>query len=431
MRSNFQPLIRAVCIFMMFLLTGSRQPAGNNPRLSAGVARTNITPGTPIPMSGFRSRTGPFEGIHDSIYARAIVFSDGDNQAAIVSAEVIGFSDAFWKETTQVIEQITGIDAESIWLTAVHNHNGPVTRVYSKDKDPDVLAYADALQQKLVQLVIRARKNLQPARIGAGTGECRMNINRRAQDGKGNIQLGRNPYAPCDHQVGVIRVDDMQGNVMSVLVDWPCHAVVLGPRNKLISADWPGAASRCIEDSLDIPIAPMIVGASGDINPLYGPHIDFLDVNSYAYAVDAIGYDLGNEAIRVSNEIRTVATGRISSLQKSIFLPGKAEEKNRLHHKGYVPGNEVEVRLSVLRIGDIWLAGVNGEVFNQIGVRVRERSPHPNTFVVTHCNGSAGYLVTDAAIPEGGYEVRSTSAASGAEQGIINGLLEMIARLSE
>ena len=51
-------------------------------------------------------------------------------------------------------------------------------------------------------------QNMVPVSIGVGKGECKMNINRRAQDGKGEITLGMNPYGPCDHEVGVIRVDD-------------------------------------------------------------------------------------------------------------------------------------------------------------------------------------------------------------------------------
>ena len=80
--------------------------------LSAGTAVINITPEKPIPMSGYRSRTEPFDGIHDSIYARAILFSDGEKKAAIISAELIGFSNAFCDEVSDSIEQRTGIEKE-------------------------------------------------------------------------------------------------------------------------------------------------------------------------------------------------------------------------------------------------------------------------------------------------------------------------------
>lgn len=419
------------CCFLVSLISGFRFYPSPSPELYAGTAKVNITPAVPIPMSGYRSRTKPFEGIHDSIYARAIVFSDGENKAAIISAEIIGFSNSFCEETSRLIDQETGIKPENILLTAVHNHSGPVTRVYTDDASPEVVTYTEELKQKLVRLVILADSHLRPVSMGAGKGECRMNINRRAEDGKGNIQLGRNPYGPCDHEVAVVRIDDAEGNILSLLLNWPCHGVVMGPRNYLISGDWPGAASRYIEDSLDKPVtAPILIGASGDINPIYGPHIDFVDVNSYAYALDAIGADLGKEAIRVSREIQTLPYGTIKAIQKYIYLPGKVEEPNRLHHAAYDPGNEVEVHLSAIKIGPVIFAGVNGEVFNQIGVKLKNLSPFSNTFFLTHCNGSCGYLVSDEAISKGGYEVSSTSARSGAESGIIEGFLQMINELS-
>ncbi len=345
-----------VLIILIFSMEGYAQNT-----LLAGTASINITPDKPIPMSGYGIRTEAFDGIHDSIYARAIVFSDGENKAAILSVELIGFSDAFCDELSLGIEKLTGIKKEYILVSAVHSHGGPVTKVYSDGESQEVDAYVEQLQHKLIQLVIQADGNLKPAQIGAGKGECRMNINRRIKDGNGNIQLGRNPYGPCDHEVGVVRIDDDQGNILSVLLNWPCHGVVLGPRNRLISGDWPGATSSYIKDSLGQQVVvPVVVGASGDINPIYGPHIDFVDVNSYAYALGAIAYDLGNEVIRVTKQIQTRSSGKIDAVQKSIFLPGKSEEASGLHNSSYNPGNDVEVRLSVIRVGAIIFAGVNG-----------------------------------------------------------------------
>ena len=153
-------------------------------------------------------------------------------------------------------------------------------------------------------------------------------------------------------------------------------------------------------------------------------------MNSYAYALDAIAYDLGNEVIRVNKDIKTKSTTTIRALQKSIFLPGKGEETNGKDPSVDDPVNDIEVRLSVIKVGNIIFAGVNGEVFNQIGVKIKNQSPFTNTIVLTHCNGSCGYLVSDEAFPKGGYEVRTAKVKSGAERGIIDGILGMIDDLS-
>ena len=414
--------------------------------LLAGTAKTKITPGVPIPMSGYGGRNDPFKGVHDDLFARVIVLSDGTNKAVLITTDLIGISNSIWEETTKRITKETGIKKEYILLSAVHNHSGPVIKVYDdEDSSAAVVAYIEELERKIVIATKDALKGMVAASIGAGKGECKMNINRRAPDGKGDITLGQNPYAPCDHEVGVISVNDRSGNPVAIIVNWPCHGVVLGPRNYLITGDWPGAASRYVEEiSGGKLIAPVTIGASGDINPVYGPHIDFENNNAYAYGKDAIGEDLGKESMRVAKEIHTFTSGRITALQRVISLPAKEKESEdgKFLQPKTRQDDSLQVRLSAIKIGNIILTGVSGEVFNQISVKMRNQSPYSFTFMITHCNGSSGYLVSEDAypkagvsgsenkyIPAGGYEVNSTRVKTGAEKAIIENLLEMINEL--
>ena len=305
--------LAAVVLFIWVFMSSADNPvlyAASGKSISAGAAKIKTTPETPIPMSGYGSRKDPFKGVHDDLFARTIVFSDGENTAALIAVDLSGFSHKLWDEISTEISEKTGIPKENIMLSATHNHNGPTTREYkevsgrgyNQKYSAEVAAYVETLKQKLVSVVAEAKDNLAPVRVGAGEGECLMNINRRAEDGKGNITLGRNPYGPCDHDVAVVRIDNVKGSPVAVFVNWPCHGVVIGPSNYLISGDWPGAAARYVENNLGSNvIVPVTAGASGNINPIYGPHMNF--ESSYAYAVDAIGKILGEEVIRVANEI--------------------------------------------------------------------------------------------------------------------------------
>jgi neutral ceramidase len=412
-------VFRVVLVASMFLsLRPAEAQSGPGNSLVAGTAKVNITPGTPIPMSGYGGRDEPFKGVHDDLFARVVVFSDGKNKAALIATDLIGISNDFWRDVTDALEKRAGIRKEFVLLSAVHNHNGPVTNVYNESTSPDVLAYIAELKEKIIGATRDAMNRMVPVRIGAGKGVCKMNINRRAQDGKGEITLGMNPYGPCDHEVGVIRIEDKSGKPLSIMVNWPCHGVVLGPKNYLITGDWPGAAASFIEKAMgENVVAPITIGASGDINPLYGPHIDFESNNSYAFGKDAIGEDLAKESVRVAKDLTMSSAAMIRASQRVISLPAKAE------------GDSLKVRLSAVKIGPIVLAGVSGEVFNEISVRMRAQSPYAFTFMITHCNGSSGYLVTDAAYAQGGYEVNSTLAKSGAEKAIVSQLLAMINEL--
>ena len=419
-RKGMLSVIAAIISSIFFSSLVLAAPGEN---FSAGTAKVKITPEKPIPMAGYHSRSEPFKGVHDDLFARAVVFSDGSNKAAIISADVIWFPEAAWEKITDGILKATGIRREYVMLCATHTHGGPTTLVsddspYKKEVDE----YVAVLEKKIIGAVKEAESKLKPAAIGAAKGECLMNINRRAVNAEGKIVLGRNPYGVCDHSAGVIRIDYENRNPMAVLLNWSSHATTMGGKNYLITADWPGAAARYVEKHFgDAVITPVTIGSSGNVNPIYGPVGDF--TMSYSYAVDAIGVILGSEAVKVAKEVRT-SPGSISAAQKTIMLPGK---KNVQKDGSLVfePGPDVKIRLSALKIGDVVFAGIAQE-FAEIGLKIKEESPYKNTFIVDHCNASYEYIPTDKAYDEGGYEVKTTHLKKGAEKIIIRNVLEMI-----
>ena len=116
--------------------------------LKVGTAKIKITPTTPIPMAGYGARKGPFKGVHDDLYARAVVYSDGVNKAATVTVEVSGLSNAIWDDVTTRIEKETGIKKDFILLSAIHTHSGPVTNAGSDGQNPDVACLCGRIKRK-------------------------------------------------------------------------------------------------------------------------------------------------------------------------------------------------------------------------------------------------------------------------------------------
>ncbi len=230
---SFGAVLTLLVAGLFSAFTNSQWSSGaqqENITLKVGVAKTNITPQTPVPMSGYGSRDEVFKGIHDSLYATAVVFDDGNQKAVLITADLIGFSNQFCKETTDMIEKAAGIPGTNVMISATHNHDGPSNNTYGISENEDVVDYMASMQKKLIALVVRAAKNLVPAQIGTGTGRCNMNINRRALFADGNIWLGRNPDGPCDKDVSVVRIDDTSNKILAILVNWPCHGTTGGPK---------------------------------------------------------------------------------------------------------------------------------------------------------------------------------------------------------
>jgi hypothetical protein len=402
---------------------GSFSQAGKKLSMLAGAASVNITPLSPVPMSGYANRDQPSKGVHDDIFARAFIFDDGKTKVCIIQADLIGFSFEFADEVHKEIEKKTGIPKENSMLVAVHNHGAPVTRTYGEPATDNLTAYLADLKKKLVDVAVEAHAKRMPALVGTGKGQCTMNINRRARHGEGGIWLGRNPDGPCDHEVDILRIDNLQGETIGMMVNWPCHATVGGQENYLITGDWPGATVRYVEQNFKagIPIG-ITAGASGDINPIYGPHNNFNEMN-------AMGLVLGEEIVRVTKTIVPQKVLSLSVIHREIEVPGKEKSASRMPDEKIVPGAPVKLRFSAIRIGSVVMAGISGELMTEMGMLVKEQSPYRNTTIITHCNGSSGYLCTDAAYREGGYEPMVSKTMPGVEKIIVDNLLAMLNEL--
>ena len=432
-------VIILVCLNLLFVITDILYSAEKS-TLYAGVSKVNITPKIPIPIAWNAGKNLVYEGIHDEVFVRALVFSDGTSKTVLITADATEFSSSFDDEVFNKIEKETGIPKDNIMISVTNTHSGP-TNIYSgmdytQSTLPEVKIYSDGLKDKIVEAVKEADKKLKPTRIGTGRGQCKMNVNRRAPfPPDGNLRLGKNPDGLCDHEIIVLRIDDTNGNLMAVFINWPCQGAVMGPSDNLLTGDWPGATALFLEKEFgNNAVALVTIGASGDINPVVGPEGTAFGKSSISS--DTYGYLLGTEVLRVLKDAKTLPYGDITASRKSIKLPGKLsyrdmpnisfDEALKLRPGTFKPRPDMEVRVSAVKIGTTIFAGISGDVFHEIGLKIKEMSPYKNTFVVTHCNGWTGYIVTDKAYYEGGYEVAACRIMSGGEKVVIENLLDMI-----
>jgi neutral ceramidase len=414
--------------------------------LKAGAAKVDVTPAeSELPKN--------YEGIHDRIYSRAIVIEDGATSAALVTVDAGGIPDQTWQNVARRVETELGIPARNILITATHSHSVP---------------RSSALDDKIFQSVKEAKAKLLPARMGWGTGVSYLNVNRNIIDPKTRRWWeGPNYDGPSDKTVAVLAFNALNGDPIAVYYNYAMHAVTVGQLDK-VSADAPGAASRYIEDSLDgKAVAVWSTGAEGDQNPIYfqqtydlreirikdyakrgedisnsmppgGQGLNKQDptvirlMNQQKLMILSMGQFLGEEVLHVMRGMeRTAGSARIVSGQKAVSCPGRRRtDSGRAGYPGtYEDADPVELRLSLLMIGDVVLGGVNGEVFNPIGQRFKRESRYARTMMVTLTNGMArsGYIPNDAAFGYNTFEVLSSRLKSGcAESAIVNGLLDLM-----
>jgi hypothetical protein len=413
--------------------------------LRAGAASVDITPAADgsLLMGGYGARTQGHTGIHDNIFVRAIVLDDGATQVALVAWELISVPDAVWADVSQRVAAELGIRPENLMLAAVHNHGAAILGA----TPASTAEYTKKVEAAAVEAVRRAKGRLQPARFGIGTGAAYLNMNRRELTSAQGWWLGYNENGPSNKTVTVLRFEDMTGKPIAFLINYAVHVVVMGPENRQITGDLAGATSRFVErhyqgkdhprsdvgERLKLraaekstdegPVALWTSSAAGDQNPISMASGDDFTL------VDAFGKVLGEEVVRVAGAIKTSADVRLGGAQKVVTCPGRAVEagpRPRADYK-FTDADPVKIRLGLIMIGNIPLAGVSGEVFTLIHSHLQKESPFPHTIMVTHANGSSGYIPNDAGYDQISYEVTSTHLKPGcAENAIVNGFLEML-----
>jgi neutral ceramidase len=442
----FLSAARIVPLFVCSLLPVFAAETGT---LQAGAAKVDITPAADaaIPMSGYANRTGGFQGIHDHIYARAIVLSDGTQQAAVVSWELIGVPTPVWEEVSRRVTNEAGIPSEYFLLTAVHDHSAPAPFGMYGNDSPKSAAYTKKLEDLTIEAIRQAKQNLQPAKIGIGTGKTYVNINRREYSPDTGWWLGYNADGPSDKTVTVIRIDALSSKPIALLVNYAVHVVVMGPENYQITGDLAGATSRYAEnyyrgrrdeaprgdagaaiqlkpaEATDSVVALWTSGAAGDQNPIS------LARGSDFTLVDSLGKILGEESVRVAEGIHTTEHASITGKQQEITCPGRKVALGPLPRKDYTweDADPVSIRLSLLKIGDIALAGVSGEVLTMINEHLKKETPSGHIVMVTHANGSSGYIPNDAAFAQVSYEITASHLKPGcADNGITTAFAKMM-----
>ncbi|MCK4590799.1 MAG: neutral/alkaline non-lysosomal ceramidase N-terminal domain-containing protein [Candidatus Latescibacteria bacterium] len=395
--------------------------------MKAGVAKVNITPPVGAELSGYVGRQQPSVGIHDELYASALVLDDGHQRAAIVACDLVGLTRDSVETVRGLISQNTEMPGANVMVCCTHTHSGPATlRLRNCGKIDET--WMSVLYQQLAGAVIWAEKNLKEVRAGFGQGTVVVGINRRAA----SIQ---NKDAIVDSTLGVLKIEDLNENPVAALLNYPCHGVVLSHENRLVSADFPGAAVRFVERNLPgNPITLYTNGACGDINP-------YLQGNSFKQ-VERIGTIVGAESVKIIACTETTPNLDLAVASRNIELPLQKMTKEQIEaqfqhysHQYYSEGldwpyinrkiyeameqwaqetielleagtlpNTVSTEVQVIRIGELYLVAVPGEAFCQIGLAIKKRSPG-RTLVIGYANDVVGYIPTKETFTEGGYEV--------------------------
>lgn len=279
----------------------------------AGVAKVDITD----------RAAGP---VNDPLYAKALVLKSDTTTVVLITIDAVAIGgigrikDDFLPNVRMRLQQELGIAPASVVINASHCHGTVRTDT----------------EQLTIEAVKAAWKRLVPVKVGAGTGsEARISENRRLKLKNGSEVDMRRAYSmprdedvasvgPIDPQIGLLRLDREDGRTMAVLYNFACHPI-LNPPSTGNSADFPGFASKVIEESLGGgALALFVQGCGGDINP-----VRYKAVQQPSSA-EALGNLLGFGVVQALKQIKTRAGGELKIIHEVFALPRGADLEQRI-----------------------------------------------------------------------------------------------------
>jgi hypothetical protein len=474
-RFQFLPILLVLCMAIC-LATAADNPA----KFRAGAATSNITPaiGGNI-IGGFHPF--PSKHIHDDLHARCLVLDNGQTRLAFVVCDLIGLSRYLCDEARRAIQEETGIPAAHVMISGTHTHSATSALGERYSTKPELDDYQKFVARRIADVVRCAINNLAPARVGWATGsEPRHVFNRRWFMKPGTIPVtpfgGTNdlvkmnppraskdlvkPAGPTDPEISFIAVQSPEGRPIALLANYSLHYVGgVGPAH--ISADYYGMFCDRMRELLGADrqeppfVAMMSNGTSGNIN-----NIDFTKPGE-KYApygrMREVARDVANATFKAYQTIQWRDTAVLGAAFRDMEIgfrhptpaqlerakgvlakikPGKKPDtleeiyaERTTNVNSYPTRNKIP--LQALRVGDVGIGTIPTEVFVEIGLEMKKRSPFKPTFIVSLAHGYFGYLPTPEQHKLGGYEtwLGTNRLEVNASTQIVMALLEMMETL--
>jgi len=485
---NTAPATFAIALVIVALATGFTFGADGKPEkvFHAGAFAQDITPPAfPISVNGgMRDRQA--KAAHDPLHARCIVLDDGRTKLAIVVVDSCMVPRHVFDEAKAIASRATGIPTSHMMMSATHTHTAPtLTPVFQSPPDYD---YCRFVAEKIAAGVVRAHAQREPAKIGWAVGlDPTQVFNRRwllrgdnvmpdpfGRDRdrvKMNPGFGRHtvmrPAGPTDPEVPIVAIRAVDGDrPIALLANYSLHYVGRVPGGT-VSADYFGQFAKQLTQRIDGTakadppfMAAMTNGTSGDINnidyskPGYGRKEPFAQIEHVAESV-ATAALAALTRVDYRDHVTLAAAEREVSLgvrkppadeveRAEAILADAAKRGPVLRSLSEIYAYEtvniahypdtVDVKLQAFRIGDLAVCAIPCEVFVDIGIELKERSPIQPTFTISLANGYNGYLPTPEQHTLGGYETwraRSSYLAEDSSPKVVSTLLELLAELGD
>jgi hypothetical protein len=387
-------MVRATIVIGTLLLVGlpSFETGDVGPDVEVGFGKASITPDLDrhvVWMAGYGNDRRA-TGVHDSLWARAVVLSEGATKLALVSVDLVGLQRP---AVMQVRARLPGY--RHVLVASTHNHEGPdVIGLWGPSRlesgvDP---AYVEFVVDRIVEAVQAAEATVTPARAEYGTAEA--------------PELLHDPRLPLvkDSVLRAVRFTALDGTPLGLLLQFSNHPESLGPDNTLVTADFPHYTIAALEARHGVPVA-YFTGAIGGLmtNPpeFTVPDGAVVEAGTFAFA-EAYGEAVARAFDEALAAAQPVTLSPLTASAAPVFVPlanpgyrqgralgvllreafawiGRADSAGERLPDEQVEGDiALETEVAYLRAGDLHIAGIPGELYPELVYGQYQSPVEPN-----------------------------------------------------
>ena len=445
-------------------------------QIRVGTAAVDVTPEPGLPLMGNFRDDYAARGTHDPLWGRAIVFADSQGtKAGLLAVDVCMVDRGNVALIREAIGEGCDVPPENVLVHATHTHSGPATsgKLGMAEEIAPHAAAIELLLRKAASAVIQADRRLEDATVEAGcVMEDRVSFHRRLRRTDGTTQMNwealqpgfdpkqiDGPWGPIDPELTCLTLR-REGTPAAVLVSFGLHPAILAGDNWQYSADYPGYLRSTLSRSLGGETECLFVnGCCGDVN-----HVDYHDPDQGRgfEMAERVGTFLASAACRAIDEGERVDSGCLRVVREYVELDRlqiSPREQQRCREvlenaeenppEGQVDGlpdayfarlrqdmarvqeQPDPVEVMAIRLGETAIVGLPGEVFCELGLEIKRRSPARYTIVAGLCNDAVGYLPTMEAFLQRGYETTagSTFYAPGSGGRLVESAVRLLEQL--
>lgn len=363
----------------------------------------------------------PAEGFDhqlDALHVRALAL-DAGARLALISVEMTSLPPDEIAQLKAIVSDETGIKRDHCWVMVSHTFSAP--HILPDHALPDESArekrqmLVDALRGAVRRAARVAAGGMREARLSLGQAECRVNANRDIELPEG-WWIGQGGRGPSDHELTLLRLEDMDGNPIARLVHFAAQSSALDG-HEAVSGDLAGRLSAGLEQTHG-GVALFLLGAAGDQAPVQG-------------TLTELAGQMIESAIEADLRAKPLPEARMQLAKTTFRVPGQVMPKSihELHPTrtyDYMPDDERQVELEMMSIGELALIGTRPELNCLTARQIREQSPFAHTLILTMLNGGAKYMADADSYDRLTYEARNSPFAKGAAELLLGEAIRLL-----